>query len=196
MVSIDVFDNVSRPLAQLIRQHLAAADSVNIAVAFLRRSGLRLIETPFARLLDRGGTAECIFGFDYVFTEPEALAGLAEWSLSYPNFRFFAFPSSIKEEGGYHPKLYLFRQGEHAHVILGSSNLTRGGLRTNVEANALISGTSADEPILQAERLYGYLRGQDALFTPDAQYMEGYANLYKTWRVARRKDGIDRKSVV
>ncbi|MFD0727531.1 phospholipase D family protein [Lysobacter brunescens] len=38
----------------------------------------------------------------------------------------------------YHPKIYLVRGAQHARLIVGSANLTPGGLNNNIEAGILI----------------------------------------------------------
>jgi len=190
MIAVEILNNASRPLASVIRERFASADSASIAVAFLRKSGLRSIEQPFLRLLARGGTVECILGFDYMFTEPDALSQMAEWMKSYDGFRFLAYETSAAEDQGcYHPKLYIIRESGAVHVIVGSSNLTRGGMRTNLEANALISGGPEAAPIVQAERLYEYVRNQERVFVPDADYLDGYSVVYELYRSVRRRAG-------
>ena len=37
----------------------------------------------------------------------------------------------------FHPKLYLFKSDDHAEMVMGSGNLTEGGLYTNYEAGCL-----------------------------------------------------------
>jgi len=188
MVAIDVFDNISQPLAWVIRERFLSAQSASIAVAFVRQSGLHVLEKPLLRFLERGGVAECIFGFDYMFTEPRALAQMSEWARSHSGFRFFAYSTSVADDGGsYHPKLYILREPDLTHVIVGSSNLTRGGLRSNLEANVLISGGRDDGPIVQGETLYRYVRNRETVFAPNPQYLEAYSELYEAYRTARRR---------
>ena len=188
MVAIDVLDNVGQPLARLIRERLALAESASMAVAFLRQSGLQMLEKSLMRFLERGGVAECILGFDYMFTEPRALAQLSEWSRSYACFRFLGYSASLADGGGnYHPKLYIMREPGVTHLIVGSSNLTRGGLHTNIEANVLISGDANDGPVVQGEHLYACVRNREGVFIPDSAYLNGYAELYERARVARRQ---------
>ena len=50
--------------------------------------------------------------------------------------------ASLTPAGIYHPKLYLLKGDEDATCIIGSSNLTEGGLKKNVEVNAIIEGTT------------------------------------------------------
>jgi HKD family nuclease len=188
MVAIRVLDSVSYPLQAVIRQRLAAAKSVSMAVAFLRESGLKAIGESFLRFLDKGGALEGIFGFDHAFTEAAALTQMAEWAEAHSRCQFFVYASSTVDEGAnYHPKLYIIREPEVTHVVVGSSNLTRGGLRDNVEANVLISGAAEKEPVVEAEALYSYVRNRDCVFVPDSDYRATYARLYGICRAGYKK---------
>jgi HKD family nuclease len=59
----------------------------------------------------------------------------------------YLYHEKAKERRTFHPKLYLFsnEDEERALLILGSSNLSDGGLRNNVEANASIHLDLAEE---------------------------------------------------
>ena len=48
-----------------------------------------------------------------------------------------------------HSKMYLLKEDNKAHVLAGSSNLTFGGLRTNLESNQAGSFPSAHEMVWQ-----------------------------------------------
>src|SRR5579862_7818009 len=50
----------------------------------------------------------------------------------------------------FHPKLYLVRAKEHAHLMIGSANLTLAGLNNNIEAGMLL-GFDLNEAIDKAE---------------------------------------------
>jgi hypothetical protein len=43
----------------------------------------------------------------------------------------------MRTSSTFHPKIYWFQGERHDHLIVGSPNMTSGGLRTNVEAAAL-----------------------------------------------------------
>lgn len=47
---------------------------------------------------------------------------------------------ALSDKGTFHPKLYYFSSGTEAEAVVGSSNFTKGGLETNLEANIHIKG--------------------------------------------------------
>ena len=56
------------------------------------------------------------------------------------------------EESGvtFHPKVYLFRKGDVAKLIVGSNNLTEGGLFANTEAALELEAPIGDEVVTKA----------------------------------------------
>lgn len=104
------------------------------AVAFVKRSGVKHLiddlhafgsraQVKMAVGVDLGGTS--LEGLSALF---ESLEGHGEvWVVHNENGSIF------------HPKLYLFKNGTRGEVIVGSGNLTEGGLFDNYEASLAVS---------------------------------------------------------
>jgi HKD family nuclease len=110
------------------------------AVAFARQSGnypklLNALHT----FVKTGATVEMTFGaniFSKEFgSDYEAIETIIDEISDYPNVKIYLYSEPDRV---FHPKIYLFRNDKAALLIIGSSNWTKGGLETNVEANALI----------------------------------------------------------
>lgn len=91
-----------------------------------------------------------IVGIDLEGTSKEALEEIL--ALNINSYIFYQ-----REQPVFHPKIYLFEGANDFKIILGSSNLTRGGLFTNVESSLLIEFDSADtEGLALLAELKGY----------------------------------------
>lgn len=122
-------------LETLVRE----SDSVRIASAFVRQSGLeelRLLQRPLRRL-------KVIAGTDFRLTQIEAVEALN--SPPERECRLYFTPEE-GEEGIFHPKLYLGIAGSDFMAVLGSSNLTRPAFTRNVELNVMLTG-ALGEPV-------------------------------------------------
>ena len=108
-----------------------AADWIHFraAVAFVKRSGVKHIAAQLAAFAE-AGEVEIIVGIDHQGTSYEGLDGLLR--AASPNGRVVVFHNRLRYT--FHPKLYLFKSATHAEVVVGSGNLTEGGLFTNYEA--------------------------------------------------------------
>lgn len=126
------------PLLPHLLVHIDRAVSVEICVAFVQLSGLRLIEEHLRDLLKRGGKLRFLTG-DYLdITDPQALLGLLD--IDGP------FELRVFETSGvsFHPKSYLFHFPDGtATALVGSSNLTGSALQAGIEWNYRVV-TSAD----------------------------------------------------
>lgn len=74
---------------------------------------------------------KCTFyiGTDYYLTEPEAIRKLHR-----QEHKVFIIK---KNNSTFHPKIYYFRSGSKISILVGSANLTGGGMATNFEISAL-----------------------------------------------------------
>lgn len=105
--------------------------SVDIAVAWVRESGLRHLRNSLESFLRRGGNLRFVVGVDLDNTSKEGLAAL----LSLESIGAASTYINHNEAGAvFHPKLYLFRNDEAAKLIVGSNNITEAGLFRNTEA--------------------------------------------------------------
>ena len=79
-----------------------------------------------------------IVGIDQGGTSKEALEEIL--SLNIKSYIFYQ-----KENPIFHPKFYLFEGTNEVKLILGSSNLTRTGLFTNIESSLLVEFNKTDK---------------------------------------------------
>lgn len=114
------------------------------AVAFARWSGLHLIDVALRGFADRkGNQLDCIIGVDLGGTTIEALTYLSELPHSRVRVLRSGMPRVV-----FHSKVYAF-EGSHEWVaIVGSSNLSTGGLHSNIESYIILEGGDSDRDIL------------------------------------------------
>lgn len=142
----------------LLRDVLAdeAYDSAWFATAWGKRSGLSRLVQAIEALKERGGQAEAIIGVDEGGATVEGL----ELALELFDTAYVFHDPGPRT---YHPKIYVVEGGEKARAIVGSGNLTRGGLFTNFEAGVsadLDKTSDADSDFLASVRAY-YERVRD-----------------------------------
>lgn len=108
--------------------------SFRAAVAFVKRSGTRHI-APALAAFARTSAVEIIAGIDHGGTSAEGLQDLLD--AVFPAGRVIVFHNRLPVT--FHPKIYLFKTAHTADILVGSGNLTEGGLFTNYEAAVRIS---------------------------------------------------------
>lgn len=134
-------------LGDFLNRNLAAPwTSFRAAVAFAKRSGVQHIEQSLTEFSARGDV-QIIIGIDHRGTSFEGLQDLLAAVLPAGRVVVFHNPGSLT----FHPKLFLFKSDIAAELLIGSGNLTAGGLYNNYEVGASYSldlGQADDAEVL------------------------------------------------
>ena len=115
-----------------------------------------------------------IVGLDYCGTAPSFL-------------RDFQKRIWVREpQGGtYHPKVYLFQDGDDYCCFVGSSNFTGGGFGTNIEANIVLYGKARSVFFTRARNYIEALAV--GLEHPKKAMIDDYERRYKRIQALRKK---------
>lgn len=118
---------ITSNLIDEIKDLTRKADHLYWIVAFAMKSGVRLVLPYLKEAAENGAEIKILIG-DYLhITQPEALELLFT---ELPNAEIRLYNS---QGVSFHPKAYLFREGEQSHVIVGSSNLSKSAMTKGVE---------------------------------------------------------------
>jgi HKD family nuclease len=181
--AIYLADNQTKNLAEVILTHLPWAQDARFAVAFVKTSGLRAIEVGLRKCLDKGATVEFLVGLDFRLTEPKALSEVIAWGRNNPLLSLFCYSNPFSDDAPvYHPKLYIVNKGKAATAVIGSSNLTEGGLRKNIELNIVVELQSQDEFLSILYETYNTFKYQPGRFIPDEEFLENYDQVRRAVR--------------
>ncbi|WP_188111272.1 phospholipase D family protein [Nocardioides antri] len=123
----------------------AEASSGGAIFAWSNVHGARaLLDNPGFEPFLKNSPFELLVGTDTI-TDPKAIATLEEQQTDWPLLTVKAFVHG--QASLFHPKMAWFRAGEELRLIVGSANLTRGGLQANWEVftTLVVVGTAADE---------------------------------------------------
>lgn len=103
-----------------------------------------------------GGRFRITVGIELLGTSREALEALLDLE-SFGDAEIFIYHNEAPEET-FHPKIYLFSARDRARLIVGSNNLTDGGLATNIEAAVEVESAVDAAAVLEASRCLEGLR--------------------------------------
>lgn len=156
-------------MVDVLKQGLTTSDEAAICVSFLRFSGLSLLLKELNTFLDRQGRLQLLTSTYLNVTQPEALETLMK--LAKVELRL--------QDGltGFHTKFYFFKNQDHsAYCWIGSSNLTKGGIATNIEWN--LKHTHPDI-IQECRENFDKLWNRDDVFTLTQTVLETYKDRYR-----------------
>ena len=179
-MEIKFTDNTTNNLLDALRPSFLKANEIRFGVPFAKYSGFSLIKDGIKECLKNGGRAEFVLGLDFRTTEPKVLRILDTMAKSGLNIKLFCFSDpSINDTSIYHPKIYFISKRDKFVISIGSSNLTSGGLKDNVEVNAIIEASTKEEIVSDIYRIYTRLKFQKNRFEPDLAYIENYEETYE-----------------
>lgn len=185
---VQIVSNINYPIGKIINQELQNSFETQIAVAFLKRSGIKTIEESLMRSLDKGGKFELIVGLDFKTTDPMAMKFFIDLCKKTKDVHFYCYgdKSENKNDIVFHPKIYLFRNPKETVSIVGSTNLTQGGLMSNFEVNTIFN---EQQPVYysQLQAIYNSVKYTNSLFTPDEEYLCQYSDVFKAFEQNEQK---------
>lgn len=118
---------------EILSEALASdwADRLTAVVAWAKRSGLRHLAASLDVFKEKGGIAELILGIDAQGATEEGLRMSIE---------LFDSVHVLNDPSGrtFHLKIYLVRGEQNATLVVGSSNLTAGGVFFNYEGALVV----------------------------------------------------------
>ena len=158
-----------------VKKGLLASKEFLISVSFIRMSGLEMLLQVLHDISQKDVRGR-IITTDYLdYTEPKALSKLLEFDF---------IETRIVTEEAFHTKGYLFNDGEKNTIIVGSSNITGGALKSNREWN--LRATSLDDGALASEFRSGFdeIWAKAKRLTED--FIQSYGERYDRQQEIRR----------
>lgn len=188
MQSIQILSNLNYPIGKIINEELRSSQNSQIAVAFLKHSGIKVIQKALEHSLENGGAFEIIAGLDFKTTDPKAMKFFIDLQQKSKNVNFFCYGDRKENKTNivFHPKIYLFQNEKQSTSIVGSTNLTGGGLLSNFEVNTIFSET---KPIYhsQLQAIYNSIKYTDSIFIPNDEYLSRYSDVFRSFENNEQK---------
>lgn len=113
-----------------LREAFKKAKSIDIIVAFLMESGVRLLEEDLKLIKEKNIPIRILTGNYLNITQPQALYLLKDILGDQVDLRFYNQP-----ERSFHPKAYIIEYEQGGDIFVGSSNISRSALTSGIEWN-------------------------------------------------------------
>lgn len=170
-----------RQLVTKIQRELASAHQFQVATAMVSVGGVESVYRSIEQCMEKGGSGRILFGIDLP-SDPKAIERLRDIATEYSDQLELKYFRPLKNRI-FHPKLFLFRtRSGKTSAIIGSSNLTGGGLTENYEANVWVQSSTV------ANELADYFE----------EHFEGAYSSRVTpeWIASYRKEWLERKKLL
>ena len=191
-MNIEVIQNADKPLGDLMQYQLAYADQFSAASAFLNSHGLKYVLPNIQRILENEGEVKIVHGADFRITDPGAIRRLVGLNDRYARMTYkIQYHWDLTQSHRFHPKLYLWTSDYRSYTaVVGSSNLTHGGLYGNTEVNTVIQADVSEAAISQCLSIFDGIITHPQMITPNQEFVEKYEQLYQQTEDLTRLDTL------
>lgn len=189
---VHIVDNYKDKVVSTLIPAIESAIDVRIAVAFVSGDGLAFLMPSIKKVLDAHGYVEFLIGMDPHVTDPHAVHDLYAMSRENPQLSLLCI-AARNAAAIYHPKMYLARDNNNATAIIGSSNLTRRGLTSNIEANVVIQDILEAEIFSEIYNAYSRHKFHIDRVIPDDEFISVFEDLCHAENARERKFSRDRE---
>lgn len=196
-VTVKLLANDSEPIGDTVERLLTSSREAFFAVAYGTHGAYKQLDKSHAvtDFLNRGSRLRAVFDVERYLTDPDLIdelctvPGDVECRLYGPGIRRGC---PLGEARPFHSKVYYFADRDEAAAVIGSSNLSMGGLRGNREVSILLKG-SRDDGVFQDLRAYldelWSLPGLISAEQYDA-FREGYRGTYRQAQRRQKHAGL------
>jgi hypothetical protein len=117
----------------------SAGHSLSVLTAFASGGAIEALEPHIDMFLSRDNRLEAIVGLDLGGTDKHALRRLLSLASAYHGQVKVWLWDAPQRASIFHPKLYILRTSRTLSAVIGSANLTLGGLGSNLESQIIFS---------------------------------------------------------
>jgi HKD family nuclease len=160
-----------------LREAFNKAKKVDIIVAFLMESGVRLIEEDLKNIRDRKIPIRILTGNYLNITQPQALYMLKDIFGDKVDLRFYEEPKR-----SFHPKAYIVEYEQGGDIFLGSSNISRSALTSGIEWNYRLKKENNNEDFNSFKATFEDLFLNHSIIVDEA-VMKSYSDGWKRPKV-------------
>lgn len=147
---------------------LKVCQTFRFSVAFITESGLATLKSTLYDLNEKGVRGEIITSTYQFFNQPKMFKEL---------LKITNVDVRIADVEAFHSKGYIFQHKEHYSLIVGSSNLTSGALKTNYEWNIKLTSHENGEIVSHFLHQFDEMWSESIPLTPE--WITSYESVYR-----------------
>ncbi|WP_418921779.1 DEAD/DEAH box helicase family protein [Clostridium aestuarii] len=155
-----------------LKKAIQKAKKVDIIVAFLMESGVRLLEEDLKLIGEKDIPIRILTGNYLNITQPSALYLVKDILGDKVDLRFYSDKSR-----SFHPKAYIFEYENGGDIFIGSSNISRSALTRGIEWNYRIRKAGHEEDFNYYKQVFEDLFLNKSIVVDEAE-LKRYS---KTW---------------
>jgi HKD family nuclease len=171
----------------VLKSLLRSALRFQCMTAFAKQTGLTLIREELKVRLDAGLKARFVIGLNFYQTDPSVLEELLSFGERYTTLELLVSTPETQDSSAwnFHPKVFTFEDTGGTSVLIGSANMTGGGLADNHEASILVRNGSEVITKRIDQQIKQLIRDKQ-IVTADAALIREYARRHAIYKVHKK----------
>lgn len=166
-----------------IKGSIFNAKKIDIIVAFLMESGVRILEEDLKAAAEQGAAIRILCGNYLNITQPQALYLLKDFLGDKVDLRFYNVPNK-----SFHPKAYMFEYDDGGEIFIGSSNISRSALTDGIEWNYRICSETNPEDYSLFKQTFDNLFLNESIIVDDNE-LRKYS---KNWKRPKLHEELEK----
>lgn len=169
--------NTETHLTEILKA-IENSEEIIICIAFLKCSGLNCL---IKKLNEKKEKVIFYVGLDFYLTEPTALRQL----LNFGHKLFIIEKSKFT----FHPKIFYFKTKNNITAFVGSSNLTSGGLITNIETSVAFQTVTNSKIDNELKKTFNSFEQNSKV--ANSQVIDDYEKLFILYKQKHKQADIE-----
>ncbi|MEA4826892.1 MAG: DEAD/DEAH box helicase family protein [Clostridium sp.] len=167
-----------------LKNSIKRAKSIDIIVAFLMESGVRLLEEDLKEVVNKNIPMRILTGNYLNITQPSALYLLKAILGDKVDLRFYK-----DKKRSFHPKAYIFEYEDGGDIFIGSSNISKSALTSGIEWNYKLAKEGQEEDFKYYKETFEKLFFNESIIIDDNELQ----NYSKQWVRPRLYKDIEKR---
>lgn len=167
-----------------LKNSIKKAKSIDIIVAFLMESGVRLLEEDLKEVVNKNIPIRILTGNYLNITQPSALYLLKAILGDRVDLRFYK-----DKKRSFHPKAYIFEYEDGGDIFIGSSNISKSALTSGIEWNYRLTKEGQEEDFKYYKETFEKLFFNESIIIDDNELQ----NYSKQWVKPRLYKDIEKR---
>lgn len=192
-MDIQFIDNQKNNHTKYVRSILNDSKRVYIIVAFLKMSGLKQFESDFKNIINSKFKITFIVGLDFFITEPQALKKIYSIISKQEKSKMYLVHGNRQT---FHPKIYCGTTVLKATFLVGSANMTLGGMQNNFEVSSYFSVTKTSKYYIEFKNYLSTIISHKKTKEANLLLIDQYQADYQIFNKKRKKAESEAKSEI
>jgi HKD family nuclease len=192
-MNIKFVDNRKNDHTKFVHRILNDNKCIYILVAFLKMSGIEQFEFELNNIINSKSKITFVVGLDFFITDPQALKKIYAIISKQEKSKLYLVQGNRQT---FHPKIYCGTTVQRATFLVGSANMTLGGMQNNFEVSSYFSVNKTSEYYTEFKKYLSSIISHKKTNEANLLLIDQYQADHQIYNKKRKKAESEAKSEI